>query len=220
MCIQLCVRFLAATKRRWVWLGVAASAAGFAAAVSLKIKLQVELIAYVLLLWAVILAQGRLRAWLGVGLVLTNALSATVADAHPMAAKVSLFLYVALAWVIILVLPTVLPEHATDVRQVAPMPRCIDNFGEEMTRQEWEEGGGFAVGDCAICLESCSPLEAVRGLPCGHAFHASCAERWVTHTGYIRAIPRCPICRAPACKGGKELDTLDAPPAPAHLPDV
>jgi len=198
-------------KRRWVWLGVAASAAGFAAAVSMSVDIEVNLIAYVLLAWAVILAQGSLRAWLGVGLVLTNALSSTIGSAHPSAAKVALFLYVVFAWVIILVSPTALPEQEeTDPRspRVCPEPCCIDSFGEETTRQEWEDGGGFEVGDCALCLEPCAHLEAVRGLPCGHAFHASCAERWVAHTGYVRKIPRCPICRAAACKGGKEAELV------------
>lgn len=44
---------------------------------------------------------------------------------------------------------------------------------------------------CAICIESLDEDDEVRGLTCGHAFHASCIDPWLTSR---RAC--CPLCKA------------------------
>lgn len=44
---------------------------------------------------------------------------------------------------------------------------------------------------CAICIDTLEDDDDVRGLSCGHAFHASCLDPWLTNR---RAC--CPLCKA------------------------
>lgn len=44
---------------------------------------------------------------------------------------------------------------------------------------------------CAICIDVIEPTDDVRGLTCGHAFHACCLDPWLTSR---RAC--CPLCKA------------------------
>lgn len=44
---------------------------------------------------------------------------------------------------------------------------------------------------CAICIDTLEEEDEVRGLSCGHAFHASCIDPWLTSR---RAC--CPLCKA------------------------
>lgn len=47
---------------------------------------------------------------------------------------------------------------------------------------------------CAICLDTMEDDIKVRGLPCNHAFHVNCVDKWLLSR---RAC--CPVCRF-ACK--------------------
>jgi hypothetical protein len=44
---------------------------------------------------------------------------------------------------------------------------------------------------CAICIDALAEDDDIRGLTCGHAFHASCVDPWLTGR---RAC--CPLCKA------------------------
>jgi len=43
--------------------------------------------------------------------------------------------------------------------------------------------------DCAICLTGFDDGNSIRKLPCGHEFHAECAEHW------LRVCGVCPLCK-------------------------
>mmetsp|Transcript_109971 Transcript_109971/g.342878 ORF Transcript_109971/g.342878 Transcript_109971/m.342878 type:complete len:201 (+) Transcript_109971:376-978(+) len=51
--------------------------------------------------------------------------------------------------------------------------------------------------ECLICLQDFRSGELLRHLPCGHRFHAACADEW------LRSLPQCPL-RCP-----NDLDTPD-----------
>lgn len=48
----------------------------------------------------------------------------------------------------------------------------------------------FDLGTCAICLEVFGGDDIVRGLVCGHVFHAACVDPWL-----IQRRACCPICK-------------------------
>ena len=55
-------------------------------------------------------------------------------------------------------------------------------------------GGGAAaaceaLGRCVVCLEEFKPGGRLKRLPCGHAFHARCIDRW------LRTKAVCPVCQ-------------------------
>lgn len=47
---------------------------------------------------------------------------------------------------------------------------------------------------CVICLSKFELKSKIRPLPCNHAFHAKCVDKW------LRANRTCPICRRDALK--------------------
>lgn len=49
----------------------------------------------------------------------------------------------------------------------------------------------FSSFACAICLNIIEDGVQVRGLPCGHAFHVDCVDKWL-----LWHRPCCPLCKA------------------------
>lgn len=59
---------------------------------------------------------------------------------------------------------------------------------------------------CAICLDLIEDDDDIRGLSCGHAFHASCVDPWLTSR---RAS--CPLCKADYYTPKPRPDASDLP---------
>ena len=87
-------------------------------------------------------------------------------------------------------------DTTTSDQQAPKPPETIDEKAEE----DEEDPIRTAVptdllaqpGDaCAICIEGLEDEDEVRGLSCGHAFHAGCVDPWLTSR---RAC--CPLCKA------------------------
>ncbi|OEL17703.1 hypothetical protein BAE44_0021278 [Dichanthelium oligosanthes] len=65
-------------------------------------------------------------------------------------------------------------------------------------------GGGHdrAAGYCCVCISACRDGEEIRSLPCGHAFHRDCVDRWLA-----RCRRTCPLCRLHV--GGGAMGVVD-----------
>lgn len=67
---------------------------------------------------------------------------------------------------------------------------------------------------CAICIDQLEEDDEVRGLTCGHAFHSSCVDVWLTTR---RAI--CPLCKKDYWVRKTPLpENVEAPPLPTAIP--
>lgn len=96
-----------------------------------------------------------------------------------------------------IVYPSAAPASATAPAPstAPPAPTATDNDDEDEDdpiRTAAPPEMLAAPGDtCAICLDTLEDDEDVRGLTCGHAFHAACLDPWLTGR---RAC--CPLCKA------------------------
>ncbi len=79
-------------------------------------------------------------------------------------------------------------------------PNSVDNGRKDDAEEDDDDQIHTAIapellaspGDsCAICLDTIENDDDVRGLTCGHAFHAGCLDPWLTSR---RAC--CPLCKA------------------------
>ncbi|KAJ9615241.1 hypothetical protein H2200_001315 [Cladophialophora chaetospira] len=66
---------------------------------------------------------------------------------------------------------------------------------------------------CAICIDTIDDDDDIRGLSCGHAFHASCVDPWLTSR---RAC--CPLCKADYYVPKPRPDGADINPANLQPP--
>lgn len=93
---------------------------------------------------------------------------------------------------------TVDVEHNNRDSIAAAKTRVIETADEDSDDEEPISDAAVpeellnAPGDtCAICLDTLEDDEEVRGLTCGHAFHAHCLDPWLSTR---RAC--CPLCKA------------------------
>lgn len=89
-------------------------------------------------------------------------------------------------------------EHSNRDSIAAAKTRVIETADEDSDDEEPISDAATpqellnAPGDtCAICLDTLEDDEEVRGLTCGHAFHAHCIDPWLSTR---RAC--CPLCKA------------------------
>ena len=68
-------------------------------------------------------------------------------------------------------------------------------------------------GACAVCLEDFVDGDSLRPLPCAHAYHVACIDRWLADHD------ACPCCRAPAFDRAdpRAVDLAAADPAAASF---
>ncbi|CAD1813623.1 unnamed protein product [Candida parapsilosis] len=77
------------------------------------------------------------------------------------------------------------------VGTTASKVEAVESSSEKRTQTETVTHGlHFDSGSCAICLEVLEDDDVVRGLICGHVFHAICLDPWLTKR---RAC--CPMCK-------------------------
>ncbi|CAN6288124.1 unnamed protein product [Urochloa humidicola] len=63
--------------------------------------------------------------------------------------------------------------------------------GERWRRHGGHDRAAAAAGYyCCVCISACRDGEEIRWLPCGHAFHRDCVDRWLA-----RCRRTCPLCR-------------------------
>ena len=72
--------------------------------------------------------------------------------------------------------------------------------------------GRDGAPECAICLDRLGGGAGVSQLPCGHAYHCACIERWL-----LAGRETCPVCRASVW--GAQL-APGAPPAVSAPPQT
>ncbi|KAL2158016.1 hypothetical protein VTH06DRAFT_4826 [Thermothelomyces fergusii] len=83
------------------------------------------------------------------------------------------------------------PESAAGNNQVSQASREEDEEDEHIDAALPPECVGTSGDTCAICIDTLEDDDDVRGLTCGHAFHAVCIDPWLTTR---RAC--CPLCKA------------------------
>ena len=87
--------------------------------------------------------------------------------------------------------PTKHPIKPTTDLQRAPTEEDLKDNDENISITLPPERLAVPGDSCAICVDTLKDSDDVRGLTCGHAFHAMCVDPWLTSR---RAC--CPLCKA------------------------
>ncbi|KIW21326.1 hypothetical protein PV08_01906 [Exophiala spinifera] len=87
------------------------------------------------------------------------------------------------------------PKSAQSTAAESPIQKVTSNYEDEDDEQIQTAVPAEQLPDpgdaCAICIDTIEDDDDIRGLHCGHAFHASCVDPWLTSR---RAC--CPLCKA------------------------
>ena len=83
------------------------------------------------------------------------------------------------------------PDTAVADKHLSQISHDEDDEDEHIDAALPPECLGTSGDTCAICIDALEDDDDVRGLTCGHAFHAACIDPWLTTR---RAC--CPLCKA------------------------
>ncbi|KAK4128636.1 hypothetical protein N657DRAFT_32386 [Parathielavia appendiculata] len=83
------------------------------------------------------------------------------------------------------------PEGTVAQKHLSQFSHDEDDEDDHIDAALPPECMGTSGDTCAICIDTLEDDDYVRGLTCGHAFHASCIDPWLTTR---RAC--CPLCKA------------------------
>lgn len=83
------------------------------------------------------------------------------------------------------------PPGENQIAKVDTADHDLDDEDEQIQTALPAEMLGDPGDSCAICIDNIDDDDDVRGLTCGHAFHAHCVDPWLTSR---RAC--CPLCKA------------------------
>ncbi|ODV81860.1 uncharacterized protein CANTADRAFT_124280 [Suhomyces tanzawaensis NRRL Y-17324] len=88
---------------------------------------------------------------------------------------------------------TTTTSEAIELDELPPVdiPDLLDSASKpESVNDDPSEELHFTSGTCAICLEVLEGEDIVRGLICGHVFHAECLDPWL-----VKRRACCPMCK-------------------------
>ncbi|CAL4995648.1 unnamed protein product [Urochloa decumbens] len=98
---------------------------------------------------------------------------------------------------------------AWPMRRVPAAGSAVAGLPETTAGAVGGEEGGEAC--CAVCLDGYAAGDALRTMPCAHAFHAGCIVEWLSFG------PFCPLCRFRLPTQAEEEDAAQAQQPPPRL---